>query len=239
MNKPLDLLYIVIPAYNEEGSIEKVVQDWVAVVNQLGHSHRLLIINDGSKDNTLLKLQNLEKQHPQLIVINKTNSGHGPTCTFGYQKAIEAGATYVFQTDSDGQTSADEFWKFWENREQYDFIIGHRVGRQDGYNRKFVSNVLKTLIFFIFGTWIKDPNTPFRLMKADILKKYLSYIRTTDRIPNVLMSILVTYFHHKILWFPIHFASRKTGTNSINFVKIAKIGFNEIKTFLTLKKRLS
>ena len=63
---------------------------------------RLTIINDGSKDKTGEIARASMAGRPLLEVIDKQNGGHGETVLFGYRHAIEAGADYIFQTDSDG-----------------------------------------------------------------------------------------------------------------------------------------
>lgn len=70
-------LYIVIPAYNEQDNIEK-------------------IIDDGSKDTTYKLLLKSATDHPKLVPITKPNGGHGSTVLFGYRYAIEQGADYIF-----------------------------------------------------------------------------------------------------------------------------------------------
>ena len=52
-----DSLYIVMPAYNEEANIEKVIEQWYPVVERTGENSRLVIINDGSKDGTFEKIR--------------------------------------------------------------------------------------------------------------------------------------------------------------------------------------
>ena len=84
---------------------------------------RLVIINDGSKDDTYEKLLSLAESRPYLIPLTKPNGGHGPTVIYGYRYAIEQGADYIFQTDSDGQTVPSEFEGFWEKRKKYDAVI--------------------------------------------------------------------------------------------------------------------
>ena len=108
-------LYIVIPAYNESENIEKTIDQWYPVVerhNDEGNS-RLVIINDGSKDNTYELLQKCAATRPLLVSLDKPNGGHGPTVLYGYRYAIRQKADYIFQTDSDGQTNPDEFEPFW------------------------------------------------------------------------------------------------------------------------------
>ncbi|NLG02426.1 MAG: glycosyltransferase family 2 protein, partial [Clostridia bacterium] len=109
----MDNLYIVIPAYNEEETIKQVIDDWYPVVEKISPDSRLLIINDGSRDQTYEIMQQYAKTRPQFIPLTKENGGHGATLLFGYHYAIEQKADYIFQTDSDGQTLPDEFPVFW------------------------------------------------------------------------------------------------------------------------------
>ena len=104
-----DSLYIVMPAYNEEANIEAVVKEWHEVVAKIGPESRLVVVNDGSKDNTYGKLLELADKYPQLTPVTKENSGHGATLLFAYNYAVDHKADYIFQTDSDGQTNPDEF----------------------------------------------------------------------------------------------------------------------------------
>ena len=65
------------------------------------------------------------EKYPQLIALTKNNEGHGATVQYGYRYAIEEGADYIFQTDSDGQTLPEEFPKFWRHRNRAAMVIGN------------------------------------------------------------------------------------------------------------------
>jgi glycosyltransferase involved in cell wall biosynthesis len=233
-----DTLYIVMPAYNEQDNIRQIVAEWHPVVEQAGKLSRLLIVNDGSKDATFRYLSDLQEHYPQLIAIDKPNSGHGATCLFAYRKAIEAHAGFVFQTDSDGQTRPEEFGAFWEKRNEYDFIIGARKERQDGLGRIFVTKVLRLLVWLIFSEWVEDPNTPFRLMKADCLAKILKVIPEDFFLCNVAISTIAVKWKVRCKWIPITFRPRQGGVNSINLKRIFKIGWKAIGDFRKINKNL-
>ena len=83
-----EILYIVIPAYNEQENIAEVVNDWYPIVEKIGKESRLVVIDDGSKDNTHMILVELAKIREQMIVLHKKNGGHGDTIIYGYQYAI-------------------------------------------------------------------------------------------------------------------------------------------------------
>ena len=225
-----------MPAYNEEANIRTVVEQWHPVVEQIGEDSRVVIVDDGSKDATYRVLEELRATYPQLIGLTKKNSGHGSTCLYAYRYAIEQGADYVFQTDSDGQTDPAEFTSFWEHRADYDFLIGARKERQDGFSRVVVTKVLKLVVMFIFGRVIEDANTPFRLMRASKLALLLKELPQDFFLANVLVSVLAVSENMKTRWIPITFKPRQGGVNSINLKRIMKIGIKSVKDLRKVKK---
>lgn len=236
----MDSLYIIIPAYNESENIRKVINDWYKIVEKYhgGGNSRLVIIDDGSKDNTYDIIQEYAATHPLLVPITKANSGHGSTVLYGYNYGLSNGADYIFQTDSDGQTRPEEFEEFWKNRHNYDMIIGWRNTRQDGISRIFVTKVLKYVIRLCFGVWITDANTPFRLLNADTLKKYIGAIPADFNLSNVVLSVIYAKKKLNVKYLPITFKPRQGGVNSINLRKIAKIGRRAIHDFRIINKTL-
>ena len=235
----MDRLFIIIPAYNEEENIDKCVEDWYPVVEKVSGTDqsRLVIINDGSKDKTYEKLVSIAAEKPLLTVLSKPNGGHGSAVLYGYRYAIGSGeADWIFQTDSDGQTDPAEFAGFWEKREEYDAIIGNRTVRGDGKNRKFVENIVCLILRLMFGVKVQDANAPFRLMKTELVNKYINRLPADFNIPNIMFTTYFAYYKERLLFLPISFKPREKGTNSIDFKKIIKIGWKAIGDFIKLKK---
>ena len=218
-----DSLYIVVPAYNESENIEKLIDGWYNVIEKFGgENSRLVIIDDGSRDNTYEIARKAAETRPLLTAVTKPNGGHGATVLFGYRYALENGADYVFQTDSDGQTDPAEFEGFWKLRTSYDAVIGSRPDRQDGAARKLVEKVLLVLLRLTFGVSVPDSNAPFRLMKSSLLAKYLPKLPEDFNLPNVMLTTYFAYFKENIKFVNITFKPRQGGTNSINIKKISK-----------------
>lgn len=232
----MDKLYIVIPAYNEEANIEQVIRDWYSVVEKVGGESRLVIIDDGSKDSTFARMEALAKELPMFIPVTKRNQGHGATVLYGYHYALKAGADYVFQTDSDGQTLPKEFWDFWQKRADYAMVIGHRKGRQDGFSRVFVTKTLKLVCRLCFHVTVTDANTPFRLMEAKTLKENLGLVPKDFNLSNVILSVIYAKKKQPVLYLQITFRPRQGGVNSINLKKIFKIGWQALKDFRTINR---
>ena len=74
--------------------------------------------------------------------------------------------------------------------EAWDMVIGWRNNRQDGGSRIFVTRILRLVIRICFGVSVKDANTPFRLMKADTLRRYIDLIPNDFNLSNVILSVI-------------------------------------------------
>lgn len=233
-------LYLVIPAYNEEANIIATVEQWYPIVeNHNGEGmSRLVVVDDGSKDNTLSLLQDAASSRPLMIVLPKKNGGHGDAVLHGYRYAIGHGADYIFQTDSDGQTNPDEFEAFWEERSNYSGIFGDRSDRQDGAGRVFVEKTLLLLLRIIFRVKIPDSNAPFRLMKKECVEKYIKLLPEHYNLPNVMLTMLFSYYGEPVRFRYISFKPRQGGENSINIIKICKIGWQAVKDFCVIRRNM-
>ena len=236
----MDKLYIIIPAYNEEENITQCVNDWYPIIEEQTEdkASRLVIINDGSKDQTYQILQELAKTRPLLMPLTKPNGGHGSTVLFGYRYAIDNRADWIFQTDSDGQTNPDEFEQFWQKRKDYDAILGNRIERGDGKDRKFVENTVCFLLRMVFGIKVPDANAPFRLMRTELVSRYINKLPPDFNIPNIMFTTYFAYFKENILFLPISFKPREKGSNTINPKKIIKIGWKAMGDFIRLREEI-
>lgn len=233
----MDSLYIVMPAYNEEGNIESVVKQWYPILEDKAENSRLVIADSGSTDCTHEILQKLKaEKYSKLEILAITNQYHGPKVIALYDYAIKNGIDYIFQTDSDGQTNPDEFETFWNMREEYEGIFGNRPVRGDGKDRAFVEKVVCILLKLYFGVRVPDANAPFRLMRTDTVKKYLYKLPEDYELPNIMMTTYFTYYKERISFRNISFKPRAAGVNSVNIPKIVKMGWKALGDFHNLKK---
>ena len=216
-------LVIVIPVFNEEEIITKVVTDWLKLLKNI--DGRLIIINDGSTDQSLTKLRLISSK--KLLIINQKNSGHGPAIINGYKKALTFDPEYIFQVDSDNQFLISDFYKFWNKRKKYDFIIGYRFKRYDTFFRLIITRILRILNFVLFGNYVLDANIPFRLMNKKVLKKFIFFVDPKCKIPNTLLT-LIAYKIFKRVTIEVKHKERKTGIVWILGFNLIKFCFNSI-----------
>lgn len=235
----MDTLYIVMPAYNEEANIEAVIADWYPVLQGKSEFSRLVVADSGSTDSTHSLLLTLMGQYPLLRVISNTQKQHGPKVIALYRYAIEKGADYIFQTDSDGQTSPEEFDSFWQDRASYDAILGNRCRRGDGVSRAIVERIVCLMLRLYFGVIVPDANAPFRLMKAEALVRYLPRFPEDYFLPNIMLTTYFAYYQHPITFREISFRPRQGGKNSIHLAKIFSIGWQAQKDFRRFKREMN
>jgi dolichol-phosphate mannosyltransferase len=230
-------LAMVMPVYNEETCIADVVASWREVLSGLCVPFRIIVLNDGSKDRTAEKLATFAADE-RITVINKPNAGHGPTILQGYHLAVDL-ADWVFQCDSDDEMKASEFPRLWENRESYDVLFGYRQNRMQGLGRKVISAVSRMTVALMFGSGVKDVNTPYRLMRSAFLRQIIGQIPDGTFAPNVIIAGAFARAKLRIANLPVPHENRRTGTVSIVKWKLWKSAFRSFFQTLQCRPKIS
>ena len=229
-------LAVVMPVYNEAANVSAVLHEWFDYLSIVAPNFVLFAVNDGSNDRTREILDSLRDElGPRLQVVNKSNSGHGLACRDGYELALSEGSSWIFQIDSDGQCDPVFFEIPYRDRAAYDCIFGYRRTRDDGFCRVVVSLCCRLLLWLVTGTYLPDPNVPYRLMRSSALRKALRKVTADFELQNIGLAFALKQ-QPELAWkyFPIHFRARRGGENSINYRKIAKMGVNLLRDFRRL-----
>jgi dolichol-phosphate mannosyltransferase len=216
-------LAVVMPIYNEAASIRAVVQEWFRALDQTSANFILFAINDGSTDETVEVLSALRRElGPRLSIVNKENSGHGRSCRLGYEIALAEGAPWILQIDSDGQCDP-AFLPWPTDGANFDCAFGYRRTRDDGIGRRLVSQCCRMVLWLVTGTYVRDPNVPYRLIRAGALRNALSSIPADFNLQNIALS-LVLKRNEELRWryFPIHFRARRGGESTISYCNLLK-----------------
>lgn len=213
-------LGLVMPVYNEVESIIDVVESWRQELSRLNIDYMMIILNDGSRDGTAEALTCFAGDE-RITIINKENSGHGPTILLGYFHVVQM-AQWVFQCDSDNEMKPQPFSGLWEKRERFDALFGVRESRRQNFGRSFISFVSRLTVRLLFSDGVIDVNTPYRLMRADILCKIVKQIPKNTFAPNVIISGVLAKARMRVYNHPVPHQGRKTGTVSIVKLKLWK-----------------
>jgi dolichol-phosphate mannosyltransferase len=213
LQEPPPELALVVPVYNEQDAIVGVLQEWRAELARHTKNFRILVINDGSKDQTEAKVAELG--WPELWVLSHSNRGHGQSCLVGYREAARMGATYLFQIDSDGQCDPAGFARVWEQRGKAGSIYGRRTSRDDGFARVLISTVLRWDLRRVWSTRLNDANVPFRLYRAAQAAAVADQIPRSFDLANIAMALLLE--PSGVIEVPIHFRDRTGGHASVRW----------------------
>lgn len=163
-------LSFFMPAYNEEANIQKTLESVTGVLENLNFKdYEVIVVNDGSRDNTEQIIKEFSKTNPKVKVINHSvNKGYGEALKTGYYNCR---FEYIVFADSDGQFDYGEISKLFEKIGNADIVVGYRLKRQDhlmriinGWGWTQISNIL-------FGLGVKDVDCGFKLFKREVIEK--------------------------------------------------------------------
>lgn len=220
-------LIVIMPVFNEQASIRKVVTEWMQEIETWTEHFHFLVIDDGSTDQTLNLLRRLQAQYnSKLEVISRENRGHGQSCLQGYRMAMERNIPWILQIDSDGQCDPQYFFRFWRIKDSYDVVYGVRRKRDDGWRRVLASQILKGSLLVTQGVLCADANVPYRLMRSSALSDVLPRIPEDFCLANVALAVLLrkdkSVKHGKV---SIRFRERYGGEPSVRLGKFGSKAF--------------
>lgn len=156
------MITAVIPAYNEELTIEGVVDKTKKYVDEI------IVINDASTDET----KDLIKEKNVKLIDHKKNRGLGKSLRDGIKKAIELDSDIIITIDADGQHDPDDIPRLVEKiKNGNDFVLGARDLRQYPFIKKLGNFFLNTITNFISGTYLKDTESGFRAFTKKAAQK--------------------------------------------------------------------
>jgi glycosyltransferase involved in cell wall biosynthesis len=233
---PIDLA-VVIPVYNEEMCITRVVDSWRTLLAGIGVSHRILVLDDGSRDGTAAQLAPFLND-PAVEVFHQRNMGHGPTILRGYRRAAEL-ADWVFQCDGDEEIRAEHFPDFWQKRGSFEAVLALRQRQTRTISRTVVSTAARWVVAMLFGKGVRDVNVPYRLMRAGFLKRTLSRIPPDTFAPNVIISGSLALARFPVLELPVVCEGRRSGTTSLVRLRLWKSAFISLIQILAFRIRKS
>lgn len=159
-------LSIVLPCFNEEGNIARVVDDFATWMRDAGIGGEIIAVDDGSSDATFKILMDLTKKFPMLRVLrHDRNQGYGIAVRTGCDVAKEDIIAYV---DSDGQFRAHDLELLLPLLETCDFVTGRRSKRADSLIRNLFGKILGGMNVLILGLWVRDVNCGMKIFRRSI-----------------------------------------------------------------------
>ena len=211
-------LSIFFPMYNERENIAATLDQALAVIPRLGvANYELLVIDDGSKDDSAETVRQYMRNHPRVrMVQHPQNMGYGAALRTGFTSAsLDA----VFYTDSDLPIDLADIARALPLLERADLVIGYRIRRFDTPRRAVYSKVYNLLMRVLFGVRVRDVNFSFKLVS----RKVLDHIRLSAATVFIDGQLLAEAKRHGfvVAELPIDYRPRKVGSSSFNSLRAA------------------
>ena len=211
---------IVMPVYNEEEILERTVREYYYEIIKALPGSEFIIVDDYSTDSSPVILKKLEQELSGIKVLRPgRNGGHGKALRLAFENAS---CGLIFHTDSDYQNNPKDFWKLYNEFENADLIIGYRRSRHDPFHRLIISKLVQIINMLFFGFYIKDTNSPFKLVSKKCLKDCLETITPDAFAPSILLALTAKWKGYRVMEIPVEHFSRKTGKVSIANRKLIK-----------------
>jgi len=157
---------VFFPCYNEQDNVTQTVNRALAVLEKLDADFEVIIVNDGSSDDTSRIADELAQQKERVKVVHHpANLGYGAALQSGFKTAEK---DLVFYTDGDGQFDIEEMPPLLPLIEEFDIVSCYRLNRQDNLIRKINAWCWTKLVCFLFGMKIRDVDCAFKLYKREI-----------------------------------------------------------------------
>jgi glycosyltransferase involved in cell wall biosynthesis len=161
-------LTVVLPMYNEEDNVEKVLKELDPILKNIFKDYEILVVESGSKDKTAEVLEKQKKVYPNLKVINQgAKLGLGSAIKEGIRSATK---DYILYIDGDLPFDLNVLNRIFPLKDELQVLVGFRPGDRESFNRKFFSMGYNMLVKSLFNIKVRDVNYSFKLFRADIIK---------------------------------------------------------------------
>ena len=162
-------LSVFFPAYNDAPSLPSLLERAFAVLEAFVDDFEVIVVNDGSWDDTGNVLELLRSAHPKLRVITHTvNRGYGGALRSGFEAASK---DYVFYTDGDGQYDVGELPLLLNlARPDIGLVNGYKLDRHDPWHRVWIGKTYNAFARALFHIQIRDIDCDYRLIRRDLLR---------------------------------------------------------------------
>ena len=234
-------LTIIIPAYNEAASLPQLIHELLPFA-QL-KNFKVIIVNDGSKDDTRAVLERSTTLSENISIINhKVNRGYGGALKSGINKAR---TQYCITIDADGQHSLSDIDRLLNTIKETnaDLVIGSRKGNSEsGYYREFGKTILRWVAKLLMPLKIYDINSGIKIYDTKLAQKYIQICPDSMAFSDVI-TLTFVYQRNLVLEIPVTINQRKAGKSTIGMrtafetlIEIINIVvlFNPLRIFLPL-----
>ena len=219
-------LSVVIPSYNEAGNLPRLVHEIVSFLRHHMGSFEIILVDDGSQDDTPKVLENLEERFPEVRRIrHPVNQGYGASLKTGFSACR---FDWIFFTDADRQFQIEDLLEFFPLCREASAVVGYRKKRRDSLARRFFSRGYNKLTRLLFGLRIRDVNCAFKLIDSKTLKTIP--IESRRFFVNTELLIKIRKRGGRIREIGVNHRPREQGVSKVGWMEIPRT-FGEMTRF--------
>src|SRR5258706_541186 len=224
---------VVIPVYRSEHTLDPLMERLAQVLPKVADAYEVVLVNDGSLDNSWSVIQRLAKQWPWVRGINLMRN-------YGQHNALLCGiraARYevICTMDDDLQNLPEEMPKLIKKlNEGFDVVYGVARKRQQGWFKNLFSTFLKRSIAYVMGQHTVSDIGAFKAFRASLRKSF-----ETFNGPDVLVDVLLSWGTNRFASVSVEEAPRLVGKSNYNLVKLIKVSFLVLTSYTTLPLRFA
>jgi dolichyl-phosphate beta-glucosyltransferase len=187
-------LSVIIPAYNEERRLPQTLKKVLRYLEKQPYSFEIIIVDDGSTDNTVLVIENAQKRFRQIKLIKQKHQGKGGAIKTGI---LNSQGQYILMTDADLSVPIEEIEKLWPLIEKgCDFVIGSRAMKDSKilahqpFFREKMGQLFTVLEKILIIRGFSESQCGFKLFKTEKIKKIFKKLKTYGPVFDVEVLVL-------------------------------------------------
>ena len=217
-------LTVSMPAYNEAANIAEMIELVRTRVSPLVDDFEIIVVNDGSADETGEIVRSIAAQDPRVRLIeHPVNLGYGAAVADGIWAASKE---LVFFTDSDLQFDLSELPLFLKRIDEADMVIGYRYARSDPWFRTLFGHGWSWLVNLLFGYTARDVDCAFKLFRRYVLERI--QVKSRGAMFSAELLIKAKRAGFKIVEEPVSHYPRKAGSQTGARLRVIARAFREL-----------
>lgn len=193
---------VIVPVHNEEDAIVNLIQQIILVLKGLGRPWEVVIVDDGSTDETLKRIESLEVK----VIAHPYNIGNGAAIKTGIRHAC---GEVILMMDGDGQHDPADIARLIEQIGPYDMVVGARSNGSQNTHRLVANQFYNLFASYVAHFFIRDLTSGFRAIKASVLKRFTYLLPNTFSYPTTITLALLRS-GHSLCYEPIVTAERRS-----------------------------
>jgi glycosyltransferase involved in cell wall biosynthesis len=197
----------VMPAFNEGANLERAIGRLSAALRAQAPNFEIIVVDDGSRDQSQAVLERLMPDHPTLRVVRHAeNRGYGAAVRSGFDAAR---LPWIFLIDADNQFDPAEIGLLLAQAAEADIVAGYRRHRRDPLLRRLNALAFFTLARIMLGPLARDVNCAFKLIRRDLLARMV--LHAEGALINTEVLVLARQIQARIVEVPVHHYPRTAG----------------------------